>query len=93
MTPGVRFLDRLNVVLAFSTEQAQLTWHERPTRLILEKMSAIEVIEQIRALSEEERAKVVRFVIEHEKSWIPTEFREAMDDAARGKMVRRKMME
>jgi hypothetical protein len=29
----------------------------------------------------------VRFVIEHEESWIPTEFREAMDDAARGKMV------
>ena len=50
-------------------------------------MSAIEVIEQIRALPEEERIKVVRFVIEHEESWIPTEFREAMDDAARGKMV------
>jgi hypothetical protein len=29
----------------------------------------------------------VRFVIEHEESWIPTEFCEAMDDAARGKMV------
>jgi predicted transcriptional regulator len=29
----------------------------------------------------------VRFVIEHEESWIPAEFREAMDDAARGKMV------
>ena len=50
-------------------------------------MSATEVIEQIRALPEEERVKVVRFVIEHEVSWIPTEFREAMDDAARGKMV------
>jgi hypothetical protein len=39
------------------------------------------------ALPEEEWVKVVRFVIEHEESWIPTEFREAMDDAARGKMV------
>ena len=36
-------------------------------------MSAVELIEQIRALPEEERAKVVRFVIEHEESWIPPE--------------------
>lgn len=50
-------------------------------------MSAVEVIEQIRALPEEERAKVVRFVIEHEESWIPAEFREAMDEAVQGKMV------
>ena len=42
-------------------------------------MSAVEVIEQIRALPEEERAKVVRFVIEHEESWIPSEVREAME--------------
>ena len=64
-----------------------MIWRERPTRIIVERMSAIEVIEQIRALPEEERAKVVRFVIEHEESWIPTEFREAMDDAAQGKMA------
>ena len=50
-------------------------------------MSAVEVIEQIRALPEEERAKVVRFVIEHEESWISTEFREAMHDADQGKMI------
>ena len=50
-------------------------------------MSAVEVIEQIQALSEEERAKVVRFVIEHEDSWIPVEFREAMKEAAQGKLV------
>jgi hypothetical protein len=30
---------------------------------------------------------VVRFVIEHEESWIPADFREAIDDAAQGKMV------
>jgi hypothetical protein len=30
---------------------------------------------------------VVRFVIEHEESWIPAGFRKAMDDAAQGKMV------
>ncbi|MBV8177109.1 MAG: hypothetical protein JO151_21460 [Verrucomicrobia bacterium] len=47
----------------------------------------MEVIEQIRALPEEERAKVVRFVIEHEESWIPVDFRKAMDEAAQGKMV------
>jgi hypothetical protein len=53
----------------------------------IERMSAVELIEQIRALPEEERAKVVRFVIEHEESWIPTDLREAMEDAAQGKMV------
>ena len=50
-------------------------------------MSALEIIEQIRSLPEEERVKVVRFVIEHEESWIPGEFREAMEEAAQGKMV------
>jgi hypothetical protein len=50
-------------------------------------MSAVEVIEQIRALSAEERAKVVGFLIEHEDSWIPIEFREAMDEADQGKQV------
>ena len=64
-----------------------LAWHRSPIQLNVRKMSAVEVIEQIRALPEEERAKVVRFVIEHEESWIPAEFREAMDEAAQGKMV------
>ena len=50
-------------------------------------MSAVEVIEQIRALPEEERAKVARFVIEQDESWIPAELREAMDEAAQGKTV------
>jgi len=30
---------------------------------------------------------VVLFVFDHEESWIPTEFREAMEHAAQGKMV------
>ncbi len=47
----------------------------------------MEVIEQIRSLSEEERAKVVAFVIELGKCWIPAEFRKAMAEAAQGKMV------
>src|SRR5271165_1870433 len=64
-----------------------LAWHRSPIQLNVTKMSAVEVIEQIRALPEEERAKVVRFVIEHEESWIPAEFREAMNEAAQGKMV------
>jgi hypothetical protein len=36
-----------------------LNWHCSPIQFSLEKMSAVEVIEQIRALPEEERAKVV----------------------------------
>ena len=51
------------------------------------EMSAVEVIEQIRALPEEERAKVARFVIEQDESWIPGELREAIDEAAQGKTV------
>jgi hypothetical protein len=50
-------------------------------------MSALEVIEQIRALPHQERAKVVRFVIEHEEAWIPAGFRKAMEEAAQGKMA------
>src|SRR5271165_39105 len=64
-----------------------LAWHRSPIQLNVRKKSAVEVIEQIRALPDEERAKVVRFVIEHEESWIPAEFREAMNEAAQGKMV------
>jgi len=50
-------------------------------------MSAAEVIEQIRALPDAERAKVARFVIEHDESWIPVEFREAMTEADADKTV------
>jgi len=64
-----------------------LNWHYSPIQFSLGEMSAVEVIEQIRALPEEERAKVVHFVIEHEESWIPSEFREAMEQAAQGKTV------
>ena len=48
-------------------------------------MSVAEVIEQICALPEQERAEVARYVIEHEESWIPAEFREAMEESATGK--------
>ena len=36
-----------------------LNWHYSPIQFSLGEMSAVEVIEQIRALPEEERAKVV----------------------------------
>jgi len=50
-------------------------------------MSAAEVIEQIKALPADERARVTRFVVENDDSWIPDEFKEAMKDAEAGRFV------
>jgi hypothetical protein len=50
-------------------------------------MSALEIIQQIKALPPEERKKVARFVVEQEDSWIPDEFMEAMADAQDGRLL------
>ena len=47
-------------------------------------MSALEVIQQIKALPPEERRQVARFVVEQDDSWIPDDFKEAMADAQAG---------
>ena len=50
-------------------------------------VSAQEIIDQIKALPASERAKVARFVVEQDDSWIPDEFKEAMKDAEAGRLV------
>ena len=50
-------------------------------------MSATEIIEQIKNLPEKERAQVTKYVVEHDDSWIPDEFKEAMRDAEAGRFV------
>jgi predicted transcriptional regulator len=50
-------------------------------------MSALEVIEQIKALSPSERETVARFLLKEDDSWIPDEFKEAMADAEAGRLV------
>lgn len=50
-------------------------------------MSAQEVIEQIKALSPDERAQVTKFVVENDDSWIPDAFKEGMADIAAGRVV------
>ncbi|HEV2437726.1 MAG TPA: hypothetical protein VG077_17160 [Verrucomicrobiae bacterium] len=50
-------------------------------------MSATEIIEQIKALPANERAQVTKYVVEHDDSWIPDEFKEAMRDAEAGRFV------
>ena len=50
-------------------------------------MSAQEVIEQIRALPDEERAKVARFVMETDDACVPKSFKEGMADAEAGRFV------
>ena len=50
-------------------------------------MSAVEIIEQIKALPLAERAQVARFIVEQDDSWIPDEFRDAMSDSEAGRFV------
>ncbi len=50
-------------------------------------MSAVEIIEQIKALPAVERAVVARFIVEHDDSWVPDEFKQAMADADAGRFV------
>ncbi|MCC6821847.1 MAG: hypothetical protein IT579_14035 [Verrucomicrobia subdivision 3 bacterium] len=50
-------------------------------------MSAQEVIAEFKALPPAERTQVTKFVVENDDSWIPDEFKEAMQDAETGRMV------
>jgi predicted transcriptional regulator len=50
-------------------------------------MSAQEIIDQIKALPDSERARVTRFVIEQDDSWIPESFKRGMADAEAGRLV------
>jgi hypothetical protein len=54
---------------------------------IITAMSAQEIIEEFKALPPAERAQVTKFVVEHDDSWIPDEFKEAMKDAEAGRLV------
>ena len=50
-------------------------------------MSAQEVIAEFKELPPAERAQVAKFVVEYDDSWIPDEFKEAMQDAEAGRLV------
>ena len=50
-------------------------------------MSAQEVIEQFKALPPAERTQVTKYVVEHDDSWIPDEFKEGMADAKAGRFA------
>jgi hypothetical protein len=54
---------------------------------VVEDVSALEIIEQIKALPPDERAQVTKFVVETDDSWIPEEFRQGMTDIAAGRTV------
>ncbi len=53
-------------------------------------MSATELIEQFKKLPAKERAQVTKYVVEHDDSWIPDEFKEAMRDAEAERFVNMK---
>jgi hypothetical protein len=44
-------------------------------------MSGKEIIEQIKALPPGERAEVAKFIVEQDDSWIPDDFKAAMNEA------------
>ena len=50
-------------------------------------MSAKEVIKEFKARPPAERAQVTKFVVEHDDSWIPKEFKQGMADAEAGRFV------
>ena len=50
-------------------------------------MSTEEIIEQIKALPAAERAKVAKFVLDGDDSWVPESFKEGMKAAAEGRFV------
>ena len=50
-------------------------------------MSAQEVIAEFKELPPAERARVAKFVVENDDSWIPDEFNEAMKDVEAGRLV------
>ena len=50
-------------------------------------MSANQIIEEIKALPPKERARVTKFVVESDDSWIPESFKQGMADIAAGRVV------
>jgi len=50
-------------------------------------VSATELIEQFKALPANERAKVAKFVVENDDSWVPESFKQGMADAEAGRFV------
>jgi len=49
-------------------------------------VSAAEIIEQFKALPPEERAEVTKYVVEHDDSWIPEDFKKSMEDLEAGRV-------
>ena len=53
----------------------------------LARMSAVEIIEQIKSLPPAERVQVARFIVEQDDSWVLDEVKQAMADADAGRFV------
>ncbi len=50
-------------------------------------MTAEALIEEIKALPPAERQRVIKFIVEHDDSWIPESFKQGMAEAAAGRVV------
>ena len=62
----------------------RLAWEEIPG--LTSRMSAAEIIEQFKSLPPAERAEVAKFIVENDDSWVPEEFKEAMEDLEAGRV-------
>ena len=54
---------------------------------IVVQMSADQIIEEIKALPRKQRARVAKFVMEQDDSWVPDSFKRGMADAEAGRFV------
>jgi predicted transcriptional regulator len=50
-------------------------------------MTAQAVIDQFKALAPKQRAKVAKFIVESDDSWIPESFKRGMADAQAGRFA------
>ena len=51
-------------------------------------MTAVEIIEEFKALPPAERVQVTKFVVENDDSWIPDAFKQGMADAEAGDLTK-----
>ena len=74
-------------LLQMKFSAGELTVADRAPAIEANGMSALEIIEEFKTLSDDERARVAKFVVENDDSWIPESFKQGMADAEAGRLV------
>ena len=74
----------------FTTPRFRL-WNSSPFWLKLPCVSAQEIIQRIKVLPLDERAKIANYLLREDTSWIPEDFQAAMDDLISGRLLEMEM--